>query len=154
MVNTYNLYRQPKGYGRSSEFEVLHEFQASLAYSVRTCIKTKQNKTNPIWGWVLTKGKECYLPCLGPLYHSNSKISIKLIIFQLNIYQGNFLPRTLNWYLRFKLIKNKILFLTLSDNSFSTSFLILLSINGFKIMCKRESWSETGSPQIKHCTLI
>lgn len=43
MVNTYNLYKQPKGYGRSSEFEVLHEFQASLAYSVRTCIKTKQN---------------------------------------------------------------------------------------------------------------
>ena len=30
---------------------------------------------------------------------------------------------------------------TLSDSSFSTSFLILLSMQGFRIMCKRESWS-------------
>lgn len=33
-------------------------------------------------------------------------------------------------------------FLTLSDSSFSTSFLILLNMKGFRIMCKRDSWSE------------
>ena len=43
---------------------------------------------------------------------------------------------TLNNFLD-KIIKN----ITLSDSSFSTSFLILLNINGFKIICKRESWS-------------
>lgn len=32
--------------------------------------------------------------------------------------------------------------LTLSDSSFSTSFLILLNMKGFRIMCKRDSWSE------------
>lgn len=36
----------------------------------------------------------------------------------------------------------EILFLTLSDSSFSTSFLILLNMKGFRIMCKRDSWSE------------
>lgn len=36
----------------------------------------------------------------------------------------------------------ELLFLTLSDSSFSTSFLILLNMKGFRIMCKRDSWSE------------
>lgn len=32
---------------------------------------------------------------------------------------------------------------TLSESSFSTSFLIRRSMNGFRIMCSLESWSET-----------
>lgn len=34
---------------------------------------------------------------------------------------------------------------TLSESSFSTSFLIRRSMKGFRIMCSLESWSETRS---------
>jgi len=37
--------------------------------------------------------------------------------------------------------KNKLTMHTLSDNSFSTSFLTRRSINGLSIMCNRLSWS-------------
>ena len=60
-----------------------------------------------------------------------------------------FYPGILSWCLISPKI-TRTTFLTLSDNSFSTSFLILLSINGFNIMCKRDSWSEMDPRQTIH----
>lgn len=41
---------------------------------------------------------------------------------------------------------------TLSESSFSTSFLILRSMKGFRIMCSLESWSEKRSTMLHQQT--